>query len=141
MNITVSIVTLGNGADAVIWSIKAEGEGRDNFERVIDIDSCLDAGLQVDGRSLLDWKLNNEDIGRLAVPLADALKDLRDAFAWEDALVWMDMSVHHAAVLDTAYRRLRLQPPWQFYNLRDLLTVDPRVENICGAIGGLRHVS
>lgn len=113
----MSVTTLGNGADAVIRSITAS-EGSEEFQRVVDIDSCLALGLSVDGRSLCAWKDGGEEA--LAVPIREALNDLKEAFSWEDKLVVMDMGHHHAAVFDTAYRRLGMSVPWQFYNLRDL---------------------
>lgn len=124
VSITVSITTLGNGADAVIRSITASGANEDEFERVVDIDSCLALGLTVDGRSLCAWKDGGEEA--IAVPLREALLDLQNAFSWEDTHVLMNMGLHHAAVLDTAYRRLGLNAPWQFYNLRDILSFEDK---------------
>ena len=123
MDIAISIITLGNGADAVIRMIKAisfdatTGAMFDKFQRVIDIDSCLKAGMQVDGRSLLAWKDSGEE--PTPVHLNEALLDLRDAFIWEETRIWTDITLHAAAVLDTAYRKSNLSVPWEFYNLRD----------------------
>lgn len=133
MDILISVTTLGNGANAVIRTITAvsfdieSNDVFDEFQRTIDIDSCLESGLTVDGRSLLQWKdsTNEEPV---SVHLNDALFDLRDAFAWEDARVWVNITQHSAAVLDTAYRQSALAVPWRVWNLRDVVTLTGEIE-------------
>lgn len=85
----IDIETLGTNVNAVITSISAvqfdmeTGNTGKEFHVPITIQSCLDAGLQIDASTLL-WWMGNEDDSRArfiedqknAVPLKTALMDL-----------------------------------------------------------------
>ncbi|WP_018609540.1 3'-5' exoribonuclease domain-containing protein [Uliginosibacterium gangwonense] len=120
-NVVISAKTLGTGTDAVIYSISAISFNGERFQRFIDIDSCLNLGLTVDGRSISTLVDEGGHDG-MTVSLQQALMDLREFTAWEEVTVWLDMAQHTAAQLDTAYRRAGLSLPWRFWNLRDINT-------------------
>ena len=60
--------------------------------------------------------------GRISITLISALRDLTSAFEWGNKTIWVDISEHTAATLDTAYRKIGSRVPWAFYNVRDPIT-------------------
>jgi hypothetical protein len=134
----IDIETLGNGPTSVILSIgavafdpdsNAIGEG---FTVLIEIDSCLRAGLTVDGSTIQWWMTQSEEARELfnqldtrAWPLKIALRNLKE---WMEGLskspiVWCNHPSFDTAILENAYRRCEIKTPWQYYNIKDYSTV------------------
>lgn len=130
-NVMIDIETLGTAANSVILSAGAVQFGEnglgDEFYSNINIDSCLDKGLMVEGRTILWWMGQNDEaraaLGQNELPLATALQGLADAFDWKNTLVWCNGLNFDLPILDTAYRACGMQPPWAYYNGRDYRTV------------------
>jgi exodeoxyribonuclease VIII len=134
----IDIETLGNGPTSVILSIgvvafdpdsNAIGE---NFHQLINIDSCLRAGLTVDG-STIQWWMTQPDAARElfnkldehGLSLHHALAELRD---WMNniskaPIFWCNHPSFDAAILENAYRRCDMKSPWQYYNVKDYSTI------------------
>lgn len=131
-NIMIDIETLGTAANSVILSIGAvrfddSGQMDEEFYTNINIDSCLEKGLVVEGRTIL-WWMGQSDEARAALGLDEhslttALIDLANAFDWKDTLVWCNGLSFDLPILDTAYRACGMQTPWQYYNGRDYRTI------------------
>lgn len=131
-NVMIDIETLGTAANSVILSIgavsfDADGLLADEFYSNINIDSCLDKGLAVEGRTIL-WWMGQSDEARAALGLNErsltgALVGLDSAFDWRDTLIWCNGLSFDLPILDTAYRACGMQAPWQYYNGRDYRTI------------------
>lgn len=130
-NVMIDIETLGTMANSVILSIGAvrfdESGLGEEFYTNVDIDSCLERGLAVEGRTIL-WWMGQSDAARAALgyneqSLPSALLGLANAFDWRDALVWCNGLSFDLPILDSAYRACGMRPPWAYYNGRDYRTV------------------
>lgn len=130
-NVMIDIETLGTAANSVILSIGAVQFGPDGlgneFYTAIDIDSCLNSGLQVDGRTVAWWMVQTAEaravFNERGGELQEALLSLSGAFDWKgDTLVWCNGLSFDLPILDTAYRACGLAVPWRYYNGRDYRT-------------------
>jgi DNA polymerase III epsilon subunit-like protein len=131
-NVMIDIETLGTAANSVILSIGAvsfddEGLLADEFYSNINIDSCLDKGLVVEGRTVVWWMGQSDEaratLGTNELSLPVALQQLTNAFDWRDTLVWCNGLSFDLPILDSAYRACGMQAPWQYYNGRDYRTI------------------
>jgi len=137
-NFMVDIETLGTASTSVILSIGIVEFNPDSdaigqtFHSLINIDSCLRAGLTVDG-STIQWWMTQPDAARElfnkldehGTPLTSALLALN---GWMKTLsnapiFWCNHPSFDAAILDNAYRRCDIKTPWQYYNVKDYSTV------------------
>ncbi len=133
-NFMIDIETLGNGPTSVIISIGAVAFDPDsdaigeNFHQLINIDSCIRAGLTIDG-STIQWWMTQPDAARElfneldehGLSIHSALGLLR---SWmlnisKAPFFWCNHPSFDAAILDNAYRRCDTKAPWQYYNVKD----------------------
>ena len=130
-NVMIDIETLGTAANSVILSIGAVQFGEnglgDEVYSTINIDSCLERGLVVEGRTIL-WWMGQADAARAALgqnelSLAAALQGLTNAFDWNNTLVWCNGLNFDLPILDSAYRACGMAAPWAYYNGRDYRTI------------------
>ena len=135
-NVMIDIETLGTMTNSVILSIGAVQFGEDGlgdeFYSTINIDSCLERGLVVEGRTIL-WWMGQDDAARAALgqnelSLAAALQGLTNAFDWNNTLVWCNGLNFDLPILDTAYRACGTQAPWAYYNGRDYRTIKSELD-------------
>lgn len=130
-NVMIDIETLGTQSTSVIVSIGAvEFTGSElgrSFHRRIDIDSCIRAGLTVDGRTIEWWMTQPADARKIfdsqGEDLGRVLADLTVAFDWTNTLVWCNGMNFDLPILDNAFRAVGLETPWAYYNGRDYRTV------------------
>jgi hypothetical protein len=131
-NIMIDIETLGTGPNSVILSIGAvafneNGLGGE-FEVHIDPQSCTDAGLEIDARTVM-WWLTQGEAARKAitsgkqVPLLKALVGLKEAFEWKDVKVWCNGASFDFPILTNAYKALGGDAPWQYWAALDYRTI------------------
>lgn len=136
-NFMIDIETLGTGSNSVILSIGAVefdpdsdaiGEG---FHVLINIDSCLNKGLTVNSSTLCWWMTQSEEarniFNRHSEPLhlASALLALRQYMLGKSAMpiVWANGSNFDFPILDNAFRKVEIESPWPYYNVRDFRTI------------------
>lgn len=136
-NVMIDIETLGTAANSVILSIGAVqfddvGCLGEEFYSNINIDSCLERGLVVEGRTILWWMGQSDEaraaLGTGELSLPAALRGLADAFDWRDTLVWCNGLSFDLPILDTAYRACKMAAPWAYYNGRDYRTLKNEVD-------------
>lgn len=131
-NVMIDIETLGTGSDCAILSIGAvefdeNGLGKE-FHVHIDLESCTEAGLVIEPRTVM-WWLDQSDAARKAitrgkrVPLIKALVGLKEAFNWEKTKVWCNGANFDFPILTHAYRALGGDAPWQYWNCMDYRTI------------------
>ena len=120
--IMLDLETLGTTPGSVIVAIGAVKFGRgqlhDEFYRRVDIDSCLAAGLTVDG-STIRWWLSQGDSARQEIVKAamNLPMVLNDFSAWigdPKAEIWGNGAAFDNALLAAAYAAAKLPLPWRY---------------------------
>ena len=137
MNIMLDLETMGNGPDAAIIAIgacKFDITGiQDTYYCVVDLTSSLNAGLKVDGDTIL-WWLKQSDDARKAIhsPLTSANKitEALETFAcWveknnqKNPKIWGNGASFDNVILANAYGKVGLETPWKYYNDRCYRTI------------------
>lgn len=132
----IDIETMATGSNAAIVSIGAvefdlnTGHTGRTFYCNINLQSCLDAGLQVDGNTIM-WWMKQADEARQSlfqqpVPLPEALRDFTTyltACGAPSAQVWGNSARFDLGKLDDAYKAVNLPLPWKFKFERDVRTL------------------
>lgn len=135
-HLMVDMETLGTGSMAVICSIAAipfdpyTGETGEPYVRNIDIQSCLDAGLQVEGSTIYWWLQQTKEAQvKLLMdprPVQLVLKELHDFIYLNtfsaDVKVWAKGPSFDLSKLADAYRACKINIPWHHSNERCVRT-------------------
>lgn len=131
IDVMVDLETLDTKPTATIVSVGAVKFNRegiiDKFYKVVDIQSCIDAGFTVSGDTL-KWWLSQRGAANVfkdgTVHIATALFAFND---WvgsnEDIVLWGNGAAFDNAILSNAYSTLRIQQPWKFWNDRCYRTI------------------
>lgn len=134
-HIMLDIETLGNKTNSVILSIGAcyfdpkTGDIGDTMSVHIDVESCVDRGLNMDASTVMWWlgqekeaqsKITNGQ--RDAEDITTALKMLTN-FIDGDSQVWGNGATFDNAIVKNAYEKCNMREPWKFWNDRDVRTV------------------
>ena len=144
-DIMLDIETFGHHADAVILQIgyaaftaHAPFAVLEHGTLYVDVQSCLDAGLRVDGSTLLWWMGSDRDAGRAAlvqpptepIGLKAALVLLSEQITrLNPARVWAMPPQFDLTILKTAYLAVGInQVPWHFRSERCLRTLYDMVD-------------
>lgn len=135
-NVMIDIETLGTMTNSVILSIGAvqfdENGFGDEFYSNVNIDSCLERGLAVEGRTILWWMGQDEAaraaLGQNELSLVAALHGLANTFDWNNTLAWCNGLNFDLPILDTAYQACGMPTPWAYYNGRDYRTVKSEMD-------------
>lgn len=131
-NIMIDTETLGTSAGCVVLSIGAvefdEHKIYTQFHIHIDPESCTDAGLNIDTRTVLWWLDQSKDaqnalLKGTTVPLTDALDQFSAAFNWEGVKVWCNGADFDFPILDAAYKAVGKKVPWKYWSKMDYRTL------------------
>lgn len=135
-HIMVDIETLSTRSNAVILSIGAvqfdlKGNILEKFHEGIDISTCVERGLHIDGDTIRWWLgQSKENIERLlklqCSSLGTVLKIFEECFALMDkdkTCIWSHGSNFDLVVLENAYRALGTKVWWKYSNVRDTRTL------------------
>lgn len=131
----IDIETAGNGASPAILSIAAlefniaTGETGKALEVGVDLQSCIDVGLTVDGSTFMWWlaqdRLAQERLISLArTDLTRALSALTSFIGGKRYRVWANSPSFDCKALNSAYRAIGKNQPWEYYNERDVRTMN-----------------
>ncbi len=132
-HVMVDLETLGRDPWAVIVSLGAVKFDPDSdkldgdFYANVMIQSCLDAGLSVDGATV-QWWMEQPDEARRALfhpdplPLHAALSGFTEFYRGCEHL-WAHGSAFDVPILGAAYRALRQERPWSSRQIRDTRTL------------------
>lgn len=158
-NIMLDLETMGNTSNAVIVAIGAcffnYKEIGLTFYRVVDIQSCLNAGLEVTGTTIKWWLQQNED-ARLAISAHQSvhLKDALLSFAKfadpdyeEIKVLWGNGTAFDNVILRNAYNKVKLTPPWSYrddrcyHTIRESFSIPdiPFEGTRCNALTNAKH--
>ena len=132
----IDLETLSTKSNAVILSIGAcyfnpyNQTVGDVFHQHIDIQSCLNNGMDISASTLTWWIGQNMKARKTLINgqkdskhLSNALLNLSN-FILGDCRVWGNGSTFDITILETAYELIHEPPPWKFYNVRDCRTVE-----------------
>lgn len=132
-HLMIDLETLGTTADAVILSVGAvkfdlesDAIDEEGFYGSISIESNMDLGRKIDEDTLLWWlkqpaaaqNVFHED----KLSLEQTLMDLSDWLGNAEWIVWAKGPGFDVAMLEHAYKRLGMSPPWAFWNVRCVRT-------------------
>jgi hypothetical protein len=131
--VMVDIETLATTPDAAIVSIGAvtfsTADGHDPIDEELHIsvscESCREHGRHVDPDTLEWWRDQPEEARHILQggrPLRVALKALT-GFCDSVEEVWANSPAFDCVILESAYRDVGVEPPWEFYKRRDVRTL------------------
>jgi len=120
------MATHPNAAIVAIGAVRFTDELKDTFYQVVDLQSAIDTGLDVNGDTL-NWWLMQEEAARQAITVPGlALTQALTLFSkWlgEGAVVWGNGASFDNAILINAYYKTGITLPWEYYNNRCYRTV------------------
>lgn len=127
----LDIETLGTRPGCAFMSVGAvrvEGlKVKASFERVIDLQTCLDAGLRIEAGTVMWWMMRPRS-ARMAWagpgverwPLRLVLEQFAEFV--EGSQVWGCSPSFDCAILAAGYKALGMRVPWFFFEERDVRT-------------------
>lgn len=141
-HLMLDLETLGNKSNSAILSIGAvefdleTGEtGREFYQR-IDLQSCIDKGLIINGSTFYWWITQNEkarqEVAKGGENLIDVLLSFKQfTLALGDFQIWGNGVRFDVGILEDAYVACGIQEmPWNFRNERDVRTLVSFAPNI-----------
>ena len=151
-HLMIDLETLGTTADAVILSVGAvkfdlesDAIDEEGFYGSISIESNMDLGRKIDEDTLLWWlkqpaaaqNVFHED----KLSLEQTLMDLSDWLGNAEWIVWAKGPGFDVAMLEHAYKRLGMSPPWAFWNVRCVRTYMalPGAKGLTAPTEGVAH--
>ena len=142
-NIMLDLETMGFRSKSAIVSIGAVAFDPENnilgetFYVNVDLTSCLESGLEVDGQTIMWWINQSQDakesLSSDALSLVDALEQFT-AFTkkFKKIKVWGNGASFDNVIIKNAYIAVKKDRPWAFYQDRDMRTIVDIVESIHG---------
>lgn len=131
----LDLETLSTRKHAAIAVISAVKFNRDDsqivenkpFYMLIDRSSCEQVNMHVDEETIKWWKekplhLQKEIFEGKRVHLKDALKAFSEWYG-DSRLIWSQGATFDIPILEEAYHRWSLNPPWKFWQARDTRTI------------------
>lgn len=130
--VMLDLETMGNNSNSVIIAIGAvafdDNGVYDKFYANIHMQTCLDAGMAVDGSTVEWWLTQGEDarnsLLKNRVSIQSALSDFAKWYGDTNAdEVWGNGAMFDNTILGNAYKSCGMQVPWKFWNDRCYRTV------------------
>lgn len=128
--VMIDIETLGTDPGCVIVSTGAvrfgvESGVTDELFVSVDIESCQDYGLEIDGGTLAWWLGQSAEAReqlRGGDGLEDALREFRTFVADADE-IWANSPAFDCEILRAGFDAVGLEVPWRYYEERDYRTL------------------
>ena len=142
--------TLGTRPRSVILSIGAvkfdpdSGETHSDIYIVINKQSCLDVGMEIDPGTVKWWDAQDADAKKVLTEAEHSVIGIKEALQrfsdWIDpsATIWGNGSDFDNAMLQEAYKLCGLKQPWAFWNNRCYRTMKNMV-NVQHKRNGTHH--
>lgn len=134
--VMLDLETLGLDPGCAIISLGAAAFDEDGvgetFYRSISLQSCDEAGLEIDAGTL-EWWLGQDDNAREALTGGEELTEVLHEFAqfYDDAEeIWANAPSFDCEILSAAYDAAKAPVPWEFYEERCFRTL----KNLPGAV-------
>jgi hypothetical protein len=141
-HVMIDIETMGSQSLSSIVSIGAvrfdlkTGEVGEKFYVNVDLQSCIDAGLNINSDTLMWWLNQNEEarkkITEKGFTLPVALLSLSSCITKEDE-VWGNSARFDLGILSDAYNAVKLPIPWDFRKercVRTLVSFAPFIKDV-----------
>lgn len=146
IHVMVDLETLGNASNSVIVAIGAvaftKNELFSSFYMVVDPESCVRAGLQMDPSTVMWWMKQSQEAREAICTLPSNLATVLSRFnTWypEGACLWGNGATFDNVILDNAYKALHLIPPWKYSAHRCYRTVKNLFPVKSPTFEGVRH--
>jgi DNA polymerase III alpha subunit (gram-positive type) len=140
MEVMIDIETLATSPNSVILCIGALKFDRknletptldkfDSFYQHIATDSCLAVGMEIDKNTLAWWEKQQKEIRDDAFGVDKERRDLKTVLTnfkeWigQSKVVWSHGATFDCVILQEAYKRVGLECPWKFWDVRDTRTL------------------
>lgn len=135
LDVMIDLETLGKRGNSVILSIgavKFNGDGLgDEFYMVVDPQSCIAAGLEMDVSTIMWWMKQSDEAraaferegARLPSVLTAFSRFIQDGGNAGDTRVWGNGASFDNPILGNAYHKCGMEQPWKFWNDRCYRTV------------------
>lgn len=146
--VMVDLETMGTASNAAIIAIGAvrfdpeEQKITDSFYEVIDLQSCIDMGLEIEASTVMWWMQQSKDARKefncQGRPISVALFNFRN-WLGEDAVVWGNGAAFDNVILANAYKKYGAEQPWKFWNDRCYRTVKNLYPNVPFYRNGTYH--
>lgn len=102
-----------------------------DFEKIIDIQSCIDIGGTVSGSTFKWWLTQNQEArNKIAKPETSSIKvdvvfsNLAQFMKTNKVkYVWGHGSTFDCVIAENYFKKLNTKVPWQYYNTRDTRTI------------------
>lgn len=128
-HVMVDLETMGNSNNAAIISIgacKFDPLGSrigEKFHLVVDMASCVAAGLTLDASTVTWWMQQSEQARKVFATdrkydLLMALVEFNKWFGKESMPLWGNGATFDNVILRSAYRAVKMDPPWQYWDDR-----------------------
>lgn len=154
-DVMIDCETMGNGSKAAIIAIGAVKFDpklkriHDRFYSRVDLQSCLDVGLEVTAGTIM-WWLEQSDVARaefkgVLPPLKKALEGFsawmnRQMSPTEKAhTVWGNGATFDNVILTNAYNALKMERPWSYKGDRCYRTVRAMYPDVKFKDHGVKH--
>jgi len=139
----LDLETMGLGGRSAIVSIGAvafdpeSGVLGESFYTNVDLSSCIEYGLEVDGTTVAWWITQSSDAKRSlfkdAKPLDEALKAFTQFLRqFEKVKVWGNGLGFDNVIIKNAYAAVSQERPWNDFQDRDMRTIVDMTESIHG---------
>lgn len=131
-NVMVDIETLDNKPTSSIVSIGAVKFGPNGYDEyntfymVVDVQSCIDAGLTVSADTIAWWMKKSDQARSVFQQPGSHLANVLIEFSkWlpVNTKLWGNGASFDNAILSNAYSALNLKQPWEFWNDRCYRTI------------------
>lgn len=143
MHIMVDIETMGTGSTAAIVSIGAVAfsledaavRSDNTFYVNVDLQSCIDCGLSVDGDTVMWWLGRDESARKSLIDNPLELPQALDLFTtyiqtMDKPCVWGNGATFDNVILHNAYKACGKPQPWHYREDRDLRTYVALCESV-----------
>ena len=133
----LDLETMGTAPNSAIIAIGAvkfnEKEITDRFYEIVDISSCIKAGLVIDGDTVLWWlKQSKEARSEYEKKGKQLVVALEQFTKWmgKNPIIWGCGSDFDNVILSSAYQAVSMEVPWKFWNNRCYRTMKSMYTNV-----------
>lgn len=133
-----TLSTRANAVILIIGAIKFKRNGntssfkdideKDKFYRRVTLKSCTDVKMDIDPETINWWHSQDKKVKHEALYSEDRCtleKSLKDFSEWFNGsrFIWGNGSSFDVTIIEEAYKRVNIDIPWKFWNVRDLRTL------------------
>lgn len=132
-HVMLDLETMGNGSNSAIIAIGAvafdfKNGVYDKFYQNIHLETCLSAGMKVDGSTIEWWLTQSEQARDSLLKNRVSIQSALSSFArWYESSgaeeVWGNGSMFDNTILGNAYKSCGMSIPWKFWNDRCYRTI------------------